>query len=90
MAQLGHTDPKFTLRLYAHMMRRRDGEKERLRALVEGAELPSLGTIAQTPRSAEVDAGVPENDETPGFPGVSGEADDGTRTHDLLHGKQTL
>lgn len=36
MAQLGHTDPAFTLRVYAHAMRRRDGERERLRALVEG------------------------------------------------------
>ena len=38
MAQLGHTDPKFTLRVYTHLMRRRDGERERLRALVGGAD----------------------------------------------------
>jgi integrase len=36
MEQLGHTDPAFTLRVYAHIMRRSDGERERLRALVEG------------------------------------------------------
>lgn len=36
MAQLGHADPAFTLRVYAHAMRRRDGERERLRALVDG------------------------------------------------------
>jgi integrase len=36
MAQLGHTDPAFTLRVYAHMMRRDPLERERLRALVEG------------------------------------------------------
>ncbi len=35
MNQLGHTDPAFTLRVYAHMMRRSNGERERLRALVE-------------------------------------------------------
>jgi integrase len=35
MNQLGHTDPAFTLRVYAHMMRRSNGEVERLRALVE-------------------------------------------------------
>lgn len=35
MNQLGHTDPAFTLRVYAHMMRRSDSERERLRALVE-------------------------------------------------------
>jgi integrase len=42
MAQLGHTDAGFTLRVYAHAMRRDEGDKERLKALVEG---PRLGTI---------------------------------------------
>ena len=36
MGQLGHTDPKFTLRVYTHIMRRGKGERERLKALVEG------------------------------------------------------
>jgi integrase len=48
MAQLGHTDPAFTLRVYTHVMRRGPGERERLRALVEGcdpdAEWALLGT----------------------------------------------
>jgi hypothetical protein len=35
MPQLGHTDPAFTLRLYAHTMRRSEDERERLKALVE-------------------------------------------------------
>jgi len=34
MAQLGHTDPKFTLRIYTHVMRRDPGERQRLGALV--------------------------------------------------------
>lgn len=34
MTQLGHTDPKFTLRVYAHMMRRDPAERARLKALV--------------------------------------------------------
>lgn len=38
MAQLGHTDPKFTLRVYTHMMRRGPGERARLKALVRGDE----------------------------------------------------
>jgi integrase len=33
--QLGHTDPAFTLRVYSHMMRRSEGERDRLKALVE-------------------------------------------------------
>jgi integrase len=36
MQQLGHTDPAFTLRVYAHVMRRSEEERERLKALVEG------------------------------------------------------
>jgi hypothetical protein len=36
MHQLGHTDPAFTLRVYAHMMRRSPEEREALKALVEG------------------------------------------------------
>jgi len=37
MGQLGHTDPHLTLRVYAREMAREDGEREQLRALVEGA-----------------------------------------------------
>ena len=44
MAQLGHTDAAFTLRVYAHAMRRDDGAKERLKALVNGADWAPLGT----------------------------------------------
>ena len=39
MAQCGHTDAKITLGIYAKAMDRRDGEPERLKALVEGREL---------------------------------------------------
>jgi hypothetical protein len=44
MQQLGHTDAAFTLRVYAHAMRRDDDAKERLRALVNGADWAPLGT----------------------------------------------
>ncbi len=37
-----------------------------------------------------LDPDARENDESPRFAGASSRADDGTRTHDLLHGKQTL
>lgn len=36
MRQLGHTDPAFTLRAYAHSMSRDAGERERLCALTDG------------------------------------------------------
>jgi hypothetical protein len=38
MEQIGHTDARFTLAAYSHAMRRGDGQRERLRELVEGAE----------------------------------------------------
>jgi integrase len=36
MAQLGHTDARFTLRVYTHLMRRDSAERARLKALVAG------------------------------------------------------
>jgi integrase len=39
MAQLGHTDPKFTLRVYTHVMRRDPAERRRLKALVGRTEV---------------------------------------------------
>ncbi len=36
MTQLGHTDPAFTLRVYGHAMRRDEGARERLKALLGG------------------------------------------------------
>ena len=45
MEQLGHTDPKFTLRVYAHAMRfstRRT--RARLKAFAEGGVLAPIGT----------------------------------------------
>jgi integrase len=35
---LGHTDPRLTLRMYAHDMARREDEREDLKAPVEGRE----------------------------------------------------
>jgi integrase len=44
MQEMGHTDPALAPSIYAHAMRRGDGENERLRALVDGVELPGLVT----------------------------------------------
>jgi integrase len=38
MRQVGHSDPKVTLGIYAQVMFRKDGERERLRAFVHGNE----------------------------------------------------
>ena len=52
MAQLGHTDPKFTLRIYTHVMRRDPAERQRLRALVHG---DAAGVISETASDAELE-----------------------------------
>jgi integrase len=46
MAQLGHTDPGFTLRVYAHAMCFSEEERAPLKALVEGREWAPAGTTA--------------------------------------------
>jgi integrase len=57
MQQLGHTDPAFTLRVYSHMMRRSDEEREGLKALVEGRVLAgkSQGTRTSAHHGARAD-----------------------------------
>ncbi len=42
MEQLGHTDPEVTLGIYARVMRRSEGDRERLRALVDGAAVHAV------------------------------------------------
>ena len=79
-----------TLGVYARQMRRRDGERERLRALVEGADWAPMGTTAIHAGGAADAGGGSLEAETPADAGASGQADEGTRTLDLLHGKQTL
>lgn len=44
MSQLGHTSPNLALNVYVQAMLRRDGERDRLRALVEGADWALTGT----------------------------------------------
>ena len=43
MAQLGHTDPKFTLRVYSPLIRRNTAERAQLKALVEGDDWAQIG-----------------------------------------------
>lgn len=49
MAQMGHTSPQLALAIYARDMDRRDGEPERLRALVQGEFWALTGTEAGVP-----------------------------------------
>ncbi|MFA9272582.1 MAG: tyrosine-type recombinase/integrase, partial [Baekduiaceae bacterium] len=56
MDEMGHTDPAFALRVYRQSMRRDEGEKAALRALVEGAELAGIGSRAPERTSDAQDA----------------------------------
>jgi integrase len=51
MRQLGHTDPAFTLRAYAHSMSRDAGERERLRALADGLAKVGEGDLERSRRT---------------------------------------
>ena len=75
MEQLGHTDPKFTPRVYAHAMRFSEKDRARLKAFAEGGVLAPIGTEP----SARV---IPE-------PGVSS-GRGGFRTCDLSRVKRAL
>jgi len=65
MTQLGHADPRFTLRVYTHLMSRRDGERERLRALVQGADWAETGRIEATGPEGLPASPTPETQKTP-------------------------
>ena len=43
MGEMGHTGPQLALAIYAHAMRRDGGERERLKALVNGADWAASG-----------------------------------------------
>ena len=90
MAQMGHRNPTMTLGVYAREMRRRDGEHDRLRALVAGTHWAPIGHQAGDREGETAATHQAQTQESPANTGLSGEADEGTRTLDLLHGKQTL
>ena len=57
MHQLGHTDPKLALRIYARAMRRDEAELERLRALIGCSEWAPMGTSERIKASRLKDGG---------------------------------
>jgi integrase len=58
MRQVGHSDPKVTLSIYAQVMYRGEGERERLKIVSEGSDWALLGTGAELERpSAATDPG---------------------------------
>ncbi len=90
MRQLGHTDPAFTLRVYAHAMRRDEGDKERLKALVEGRVWAPMRTGARLKPSNGGSNDPGEVPETTGDPVTSEDGRGWVRTSDLSRVKRAL
>ncbi len=55
MAQLGHADPKVTLSIYAHVLRRKGDTGDRLDALVRAADSGQPGMPDETETPADMD-----------------------------------
>ena len=83
MRQVGHTDPKVTLSIYAQVMFRGEGERERLRALVEGSHWAISGTTADSSGPHPVEAGSSHREELIVDAGTSGDGRGWDRTNDL-------
>jgi len=79
----GHADMAVTFRIYTHVMRLQEGDRDRLRALVEGLEWAPLGTGSPADGSTEPQSETHENEETPANAGVSANSWGETRTPDL-------
>jgi hypothetical protein len=87
VARLGHTDPAFTLRVYAHAMRRGEGDKEALKALVEGRHWAPAGPMS---RRGRCERSTPRTTKAPRLAGLSGDGRGGFRTCDLSRVKRAL
>ena len=89
MGQVGHADPKMTLSIYAQVMFRGEGERERLEALVNGSEPLSMGTGAQSTLFG-TQRETPEGAENPADSGAFNDGRGWFRTSDLSRVKRAL
>jgi hypothetical protein len=89
LPQVGHSDPKVTLSIYAQVMFRGEGEAERLKALVEGSNWANNGTSAVIPPS-ESDPETATGDEKSVISGDFQNGHGWFRTSDLSRVKRAL
>ena len=89
MQQVGHTDPKVTLGIYAKVMLRRDGERDHLIALAEGVDWAQAGTNEADDGLASEPLKEPTN-EKPGRDGSSKDGRGWVRTSDLSRVRRAL
>ena len=83
MRQVGHTDPKVTLSIYAQVMFRGEGERGRLRALVEGSHWAPSGTTADSKGPHHLEEGPSDGEEPSVAARVSRDGRGWDRTNDL-------
>jgi hypothetical protein len=89
MRQVGHSDPKVALAIYAQVMFRGEGERERLRALVEGSHWAPIGTSTDF-EAAETTADASEEAENPADSRAFEDGRGWFRTSDLSRVKRAL
>ncbi len=89
MHQMGHTDPKLALRIYAQAMRRGDDEKASLRALVDGAHWAQMGTN-RSERSSTERPPKPASTKKPRRSRASSDGRGWARTSDLSRVRRAL
>jgi integrase len=90
MAEVGHSDPKVTLGIYAQVMRRDKPSRERLAGLLEGRLSGTIGHwVVETMSHAAFDE-RPSSDETPADAGAPEHGRGGFRTCDLSRVKRAL
>jgi hypothetical protein len=89
MAQLGHEDPSVTLAIYAKVIASKTDHGAALDGLI-GHRMGTEKALGDAEVHVEGMPARSPNDETPHQERGPDEAADGIRTHDLLHGKQTL
>jgi integrase len=90
MAQLGHTDPRFTLRVYTHVMSRREGERERLEDLVSGVDWAEMGRNRPDGSMEDSSDGPRRSAADASFAGDSESGRGWFRTSDLSRVKRAL
>ncbi len=87
---MGHTTPGLALRVYAQAMRLEDGERERLRAVVDGVELADIGRRAADEAQRSVGQEEARRGESRSVSGGTGHGRGWFRTTDLSRVKRAL
>jgi hypothetical protein len=78
------------LSVYAQVVGSRDAHGDALDSLVGATDWAVMGRNPVVEEVGDASQAGPAEAENPAVAGPSREAADGIRTHDLLHGKQTL